>query len=110
MFKGKSTLRKDEPKKPVQQNAALQAYLKKYTDVGDEPSHKKRKKAKPKAAAGQLAGAVQIVDNDVSGFERPVARRGPPVPAEDEGSEEEEEELGPGACCCGCQLMLLCCI
>ena len=63
MFKGLSSLRKDEEKKPKQQNAALQDYLKKYTEASDHTKKKKKKKPKP-----QGPSAVQIIDNDDTGF------------------------------------------
>jgi hypothetical protein len=72
MFKGLSTLRKDEEKKPKPQNAALQDYLKKYTDGASASEQtKKKKKKKPKP---QGPSAVQIIDNDDTGFDAGARR------------------------------------
>ncbi len=79
-------MRANEPKPPPQKNAALQAYLKKYTDGasgGEEAKRKKKKKVKP------TGGAVQILDNDISGF---VATRSPIRAARGVAAEAEEED------------------
>lgn len=89
-FAGKSTLRKPV-KKEVKKNPALQAYLSKYTDgpSGEQQSeYKEPKKKKKKVKALATPAAVQIVDNDVTGFSRglsPARRRML------EGSDEEDE-------------------
>ncbi|GBF90373.1 hypothetical protein Rsub_02479 [Raphidocelis subcapitata] len=106
MFSGLSTLRKDEKKEPTAQNKALQDYLKKYGDGGGggggggEGDYGERKKKKKKRAKEQ-AGAVQIVDADVTGFEAAAAAerrkreraaaRGPVAGLD----EEEEQEEAP---------------
>jgi hypothetical protein len=83
MFTGLSSLRAQE-KKPKAANAELQDYLKKYTTpaAADEPPKKKRKKVK-----AAKPHAVNIVDADITGFERSGAA---PL------SDEEPEE--PGGC------------
>jgi hypothetical protein len=83
MFTGLSSLRAQE-KKPKAENTQLQEYLKKYTTpaAADEPPKKKRKKVK-----AAKPHAVNIVDADLTGFERTV-----PAPLSDEEPEE------PGGC------------
>lgn len=75
LFAGMSQLRADEKKKekPKQVNAAMQAYLQRYTGDGDgvdgsgnaeyaEPKRKKKKKA------ANVAAAIKIVDHDDLGL------------------------------------------
>jgi hypothetical protein len=101
MFSGLSTLRKEEKKEPAPQNKALQDYLKKYTDGGGDGAGDKKKKRK-KRPKPEAAGAVQIVDGDLTGFEaiqaaaevkRRAAAAGGPLPGADDGSGDDEGAL-----------------
>ena len=99
MFSGLSSLRKDEKKEPAPQNKALQDYLKRYTDGGGDGGGEKKKKRKKRPK--EQAGAVQIVDTDLTGFEalqaaaerkRRLAAAGGPLSGADDGGGSEGEE------------------
>jgi hypothetical protein len=87
-FAGRSSLREPE-KKVVRKDPVLQAYLSKYADGPErQAEYKEPKKKKKKIKTASAQAAVQIVDNDVSGFARgtsPLRRRML------EGSDEEDE-------------------
>lgn len=74
-FKGLSTLRAKEKllAAPKPQNAALQAYLQKYSGVSDLPADgtsaaPAKKKRKKNSAAVKQPDGLKILDTDVSGF------------------------------------------
>eukprot|EP00955_Chlamydomonas_euryale_P039792 351505-Chlamydomonas_euryale.AAC.16 len=107
LFAGASSLHAEERAKakaaaPRPVNAAMAAYLQKYTEGGSggggsaEYEEPKRKKKKRKGAGTPpLGNAVKIVDQDVSGF-APVSEGHAPsgrhtTAAHDDAEEEEED-------------------
>lgn len=73
MFSGMSSLRAMEKKADAPANTAMQQYLaQKYGGgtAGDEAVPKKKKKKKKKEKGVITKGAVQILDEDVTGFKQ----------------------------------------
>lgn len=90
-FHGLSTLRQAEKKPAVvsAEQLAKQAYLAKMYGGGgggsDAPPAGEKKKKKKKARAASVPGAVQIVEEDLTGFASGHRDAAPPSDEEDEG-------------------------
>lgn len=96
-FKGLSTLRAKEKLQaaPKPQNAALQAYLQKYSGGPDAPANgastaPAKKKRKKNSAAVRQPDALRILDADLSGF---AAVRTSHYGGEDDDDDDDSGEL-----------------